>query len=486
MKITQADSRNVIHSAVNEYLNFIKPTYGPAGKKVLVMNSDYDVQAIDDGQKGSEAFELENELQNAVVSYMKETAKQMNFELGDGRATSVLLAGAIVNEILKDCGNAWFDKDYYHKVLDIQKAIPEAIEQIKSKSKEIKNVKDLYKITYNSFKNEELAQLIADTRFKVGKDGVIAVDDSPTGEHFVEMVEGLELDKGVISKEMFNVDNKEEAIFKDSPKVLLINKRIDSFNEIFPIIKQATDNHLELCIVAESYGTGVIDGVLFGKYRMGLKAMCIETPGYGDDKGEYLKDISAITGATVFDNKLKLSDFNDTHLGTAKKIISTPHKTTITGGNTDNLSKRVKELEQKLDIKNMYEKDKLIRRIASLKGGIALLKIGAYTDKEQQAIKAKASDAVNASKIAYKDGSVPGGGRTYAGIKTASVDLNKALKYPLQVLEENGKRYLDDNSIDPAGVLIGALKIASSIGCGLLTIGPISSKKREEDKNGRI
>lgn len=485
MKINQTDTIHTIHKAVNRYLDFISPTYGPAGKKVLVMNSEYDIQAIDDGQKGSEAFEIDNELENAVVAYQKETAKKMNSDLGDGRATCVLISCAIVNEILKDIDSPYFDKDFYYKVLEVQKAIPEAVEYIRSKAKEIKNKNDLYKIAYNSFKDDEIANIISDTLLKIGKDGVITPDDSSTGKHEVEIVEGLELDKGVVSRDLFNVDKKEEASLKEEPSIILIHKRIDSFGEIFPIVKHHSDLKKEMVIIAESFSEEAVFNIVMGRKVVGLKPILIEIPGYGDDKFEYLKDIASITGATILDGKnIKIKDFKPEHCGVAKKVTATQYKTTIIGGTKAGLEKRVAELESKLVIKNLHEKDKLIRRIASLKGGIALLKIGAYTDNEQKAIKAKASDAINATRIAYKDGVVKGGGKTYADIKTSSEVLNNVLKFPLEVLKKNGERYLDDNVLDPAGVLIGALEIGGSIGCGILTIGPIAATKRKkEDKD---
>lgn len=482
MKITQTDTLKTIHKAVGKFTDFIRPTYGPAGKKVLVMNSEFDIQAIDDGYKGSESFEIENEIENAVVMYQKEVARKMNYDLGDGRATSILLTGAIVKEVLKDIESPYFDKDIYHKVLEIRKATDEAIKHIKDKAKAIKTKAELYKIAYNSFNNEEIATLISDTIFKIGSDGVIAVEDSPTPHHEMTVIEGLEIEKGVVSKEFFNVDKKEEMKL-DEPAIVLIHKRIDLFTELFPIVKQLeAENKNKFIIIADSFSDEVIYNVILGR-RFGLQGVLIETPGYGDDKLEHLKDIASITGATVIDNKtIKIADFNVSFAGTAKKVSSTRHKSVIIGGDTKGIDKRVALLESQLDMKNMYEKDKLKKRIASLKGGIALLKIGAYTDNEQKAIKAKASDAVNATKTAFKDGVVKGGGKTYAEIKTSSETLNNALKFPLEVLKENGERYLDDNVTDPAGILIGALETASSIACGLLTIGPISALKRKQEK----
>lgn len=484
MKIVQNKPLLTISRAINEYVDFISSTYGPAGKKILIALSDYNTKAIDDGYEASKEYELENEFYNAVISYIKESTRKTNTRVGDGTTTAAILTGAIYNEVTGDLTDPMnTNRNYHGKVVEIQSAIKEAIQQIKDKSKKVKTKQELYKIAYNSYNNEEIATLISDTLFKIGQDGMLVIEDSNSTVTHVEMVKGLEIDKGFVSPYLITNIDTEEVILHE-PRVIIINKRLEVFDEIVGIIQKiVAEGKKEIMIVAEGFGDSLLNAIIMLKMKGICFPLLVEASGFGENRLESLRDIAAVTGSKVIDPKIiKIENLTPDYLGIAKKVTSKKDKTVIIGENDKEIPQRVKSIEKTLEITtNTFEKEKLQKRIASLKGGIALIRVGANTENEQQAIKAKVEDSVNATKVAFKDGIVKGAGKTYAEIKTSSIILNNALKVPQNKLKENGEEYLDENVTDPTGVLIAALETGGSIACGLLEIGGIITVKRKKE-----
>lgn len=484
MKIAKTHTLETISSALKKYIELIAPTYGPAGKKVLIAHSEFNIKAVDDGFEASKEFELEDEFENAVIQYIRESTAKTNEKAGDGTTTAGLLTSAIFKETLGDQDSPLVSlkKNYHTEVKDIEKGIKEAVKYIKDKSKKVKTKQELYNIAYNSYNNEEIATLISDTLLKIGETGLLAIGDSQTAQTEVEMVEGLEIEKGFKSPYFINTE-KEEAVLIN-PTVLTIDGRLDSFKDILPLLQQISQTNKNVCIIAEGYSDEVLNNIILTRIKGNLAPLLLETPGFGDNKRESLENIAVVTGATVVDQKIQEWDkITLAEMGNAKRIISTKDKTIIIGGAGDKsvIKARITRLTEKMEeIKDNYQKETLRRHIASLSGGMALIKVGANTENEQKSVKAKVEDSVNATKLAFKDGIVKGGGKTYADIKTSSDILNRALKYPLTQLQENGAEYLDDNVIDPAGVLVVALETAGSIACGLLEMGGIITTKREE------
>ncbi len=483
MKIVQTNSLETIDRAVDIYKSVIAPTYGPAGKKVLIAHNEFSLKAVDDGYEASKELELENEFQNAVILYIKEATKKTNERAGDGTTTAGLIMASIFKETLGDRSSPLVSlKNNYHaEVKGIELAIKEAVGHIVSKAKKIKDKKELYKIAYNSFNNDQIATLISDTLFKIGENGLLAIGDSQTAETTVEMVEGLELEKGYVSPYFINTD-KEEVVLTDCTIVPVVG-RLESFKEIVPLFQRHQGG--KVAVIAEGFGEDMLNNSIILRIKGLVSLVLIETPGYGENKLDNLKDIAIVCGTDPIDPKVtNLAEV--TSLGTAKKLIVKKDKTTIIGGGGSKLliNKRVDQLTEKMEaMKAPYEKEQLQKHIASLKGGMALIKVGANTENEQKAIKAKVEDSVNATKLAFKDGIVKGAGKTYAEIHTSSEILNRALKAPMNQLKENGEEYLDDNVTDPAGVLIAALETAGSIACGLLEISGIITTKREEKED---
>lgn len=485
MKITRSKPEQVILTAVKKYVEFIAPTYGPAGRKILIVKSEFDHEAVDDGKRSSDAFEIENEFENAVVQYIKETTQKGK----DGTTTAVLIMSSLVQEAFKDLDNEFGNKDYHGMALSLRKGLDEAIKKIQKASKAIKTKDELYTVAYNSYKNPEIAELVADTVFKVGKDGVIAIEDSQTTETSIEVVNGLELNKGYVSPYFINTEGKEEVQIKEA-KVLLINRKVNSLMEIKHLVTTTLPNGQlapvqNIVIIADEFGDDIINRFIVMKATMGVSSLLIQTPS-SPNKLELLKDIGIVTGATVIDDKLiKLADAKPEVFGGADSIVTSKDKTKVIGGygKRPDIKVYIDGLKA-LTPQTNHEKDQQTQRIAKLSGGIAVLKLGAYTDNELKGKKTKVENAINSAQLAFKGGVVPGAGKTFLDIETSSKLLNEALKAPREQLEENGKQYLDEGTTDPTEVLTTALTTAVSIAEGLITMGGISTQKRKYDTHG--
>lgn len=468
---------------MQKYADLILPTYGPAGKKVLIATNEFNLKAADDGHAASAEFELENEFENAVIMYIREATAKTNSRVGDGTTTAVVLTNAIVNQVIPKEDDPFSPTNYHKEAQEIKKATLEAVVYIKENAKKIETAEALYKVAYNSYNNEPIARLIADTLFKIGKDGVLAIEDSHSTETEVEIVEGVQIEKGYASPYLINTD-REEVVLTD-PMFLLVNANLDRFMDVVPVLKNLFEKtgRKEVVIMADSFGEDFLGHMIMNKIKGSFSPLLITNPGFGDTRLETLKNIAAVVGATIFDKTKKLETATLEDFGEAKKIISKKDKTTIIGGNEAKIGMRIGALQLQLEETTQeFTKEKLKKDIASLKGGIALIKVGANTDNEQKSIKMKVEDSVNATKVAFQDGVVAGGGKTFEAITTSSEIFNKALKAPRKILEENGKEFLDEDVTDPAGVLIAALETASSIACGLLTMGGIIATKRKEEK----
>lgn len=474
MKITHSKPQSIILSAVQKYVEFIAPTYGPAGKKILLVQNEFNHEAVDDGKRSSQAFEIENEFENAVVQYIKETTQKGK----DGTTTAGLMMGNIVMEALKDIDNEIVTVDTHGMAISIRKGLLEAVKQVSAMSKKIKTKEEIYAIAYNSYNNKEIAELIAETVYKIGKDGVLAIEDSKGTETSVEIVNGLEVTKGYHSPYFIN---QEDKVVLDNPAVIIVNKRINLFAEVAPLVKKFIDSGIRgITIVADGFGDDVINKCVAYKMTGGFMPLLIETPGH-TDKLDNLSDIAAVTGATVIDDKVyKLSESGIDKAGTCESIKASKDKTVILGGK-GKVKEYITNLKSQLEKEtNNFNIDRLTKRIAAISGGVAVIKVGAYTENEQKAIKTKVENAVNSAQIAFKGGVVPGAGKTLADIKTSSELLNTALKAPRKQLEENGEKYLDEKAVDPTDVVITALESAVSIASGLITMGGISVPKREK------
>lgn len=483
MKICKTAPEKVILSAIKKYIEFIAPTYGPTGKKTLIVHNDFNIEAVDDGKRSIQAFELEDELEDAVIKYVKETTEKGK----DGTTTAGLIMGNIIVEAFGSLDDLLATKDYHGLVVSLKKGVEEAIKAISKSSKSIKTKDELYAIAYNSYNNDKIAKLVADTIHEIGKDGVLSIEDSKGTDTTVEVVNGLEIVKGYASPYFINGQDK---VTLENPAILVVNKKINLFSELVPAITYPSTTRPgardfiqpNIVIIAEGFSDDVINKSIAYKMMGGFQPLLIEAPGYGD-KLENMLDLACIVGATLVDEKLlKLDDVTKEHFGSCDSVKSSKDKTVFLGGK-GKTKEHINSLKAVLEsTTNNFDKDKLTKRIAVLSGGVAVIKVGAYTENEQKGIKTKVENAVNSTQIAFKGGVVPGAGKTLTNITTSSELLNKALKAPRAQLELNGAMYLDENTVDPTDVIITALQAGVSIASGLLEIGGVSVPKKEKKK----
>lgn len=479
MKIARNHYSGGVKEIVREFVDFLSPTYGPAGRKVLIQDN-YNIISADDGKTAAQHYELHDEVDNAVVMYVKEAMNKTDSRVGDGTTTSAIILGAIVDEVSKKNSNPLLAINPHGIIQDIRKGAEEAVKQIKKVSKPIKTKEELYEVAYNSYNNEEIAKIISDTLFKVGKDGAVSIEDSPTAKTEYEIVEGMELDKGFASPYLVNEGDK---VSLKNPLVLLANKKIESIKELLPVFKEMEANkQREILIIGEKFSDEVIRALVMAKMAGAMTSLLVENPAYGEQKLEVLKDIATISGGGIVDDSTNIGVSYE-NLGRLVSAVAKKDSTILVGKSKENVTKRVEEVKKELEKANEFEKHKLEKRIASLTGGVAILKVGANTENEQKTKKLKVEDAINATKSAFKDGIVKGGGKTFESIKTTSEVLNNALKAPRRMLEANGKEFLNENVYDPTQVLIAALESGVSIACGLLEIEGVIATKREKKEN---
>lgn len=478
MRLVYPNSRERIRSVVSDCVKFVAKSYGPAGEKVLIQD-EHRIRSVDDGKIILENYELENESDNAVIKYIKEATAKTDSRVGDGTTTSAILMGAIVEEVLGKNKNVLAVQNPHGYLEEVRRGAIEAVNLIRKSAKPVKDKKELYEVALNASNSEEIATLISETLFAIGKDGVISIQDSHTERTIVETKDGLELEKGYASPYLINKDTK---VVMDNPHVLLVNKKLDSFKEMIPLL--TTIKGEQIFIIADGFSEEVIMNMVVGRSQGLIKPLLVENPAYGDQKIELLKDLEAITGAYILEPKIgfKIEELRRENLGSLDSVIAEKNTTTLLGGKKP--TARIKELKDQLSLSTTdYEKDKLVRRIAALSGGVSVIKVGANTTNEQETKRLKVEDAINATRHAYRTGIVRGAGKTLSSIETSSEILNKALKAPRSKLEENGKEFLDDKVFDPADVVIAALESAVSIGCGLIEMSGIIYTKREKKQN---
>jgi len=437
MKITNNNPQEVIISTIDKYLDFITPTYGPAGKTVLIGSNG--IKAVDDGKIASEHFELEDEFEQAVVEYIKDTTQKTNDRIQDGTTTSAILMSALIKEIFNAKGHN------KKNVLEVKKGLEEAKAQIIKKAKPVKNKSDLEKIAYSAYNNKEIAKIVAEVVHKVGAKGIIHIEDSTEMTTEYEIASGFEIPSGYTSTHLINRGNN---VYLDKPFMILVDGDLNSIQQVMPILEIVMkSNKKEFVIMADSFGDQVLSIVAMNKVNGVFNPLLVINAGFGDEKYEILNKIADLTEANIHDPKL--GPITKEHFGQAKSIEATKSKTSIIG---------IKKTGDAMS---------------------AVIKVGSPTKNEQHTVREKVEDAVGATKIALSSnfGIITGGGITYKNIKTSSPILNKALKKPREVLEANGKEFLKE-VYDPTESLIASLESAVSIACGLAEIGRMSVVKR--------
>ena len=464
------DVKKRLQKGVDTVANAVKVTLGPRGRNVILDRGFGGPTITNDGVSIAREITLRDKFENMGAEIIKEVATKTNEVAGDGTTTATVLTQALVNEGLRQTTmgiNAMAVRSgMEHAALDVVAALKDMATQISSLD-EIKQVATI------SAESAELGEKIAETIDKVGKDGVVTVEESQSFGIETELTEGMEFDKGYVSPYMVTNPERMEAEFKNA-HILITDKKISSVQEILPLLEKiAQTGKKELVIIADDVEGEALATFVVNKLKGGFSVLAVKAPGYGDRKKEMLTDIAATTGAQVITEELglKLETTELSQLGKADRVVATKDKTTIVGGGGDKkvIADRVLALKSQLEsTTSKFDKEKLEERIAKLSGGVAVIRVGAATETEMKYLKLKIEDAVNATKAAIAEGIVPGGGTSLALVAgiVGSSDKVKALKHEeaigysivLQALTAPLRQIADNSGLMDGAVVIEKLR----------------------------
>jgi chaperonin GroEL len=410
--IFSEEARKKLKTGVDKVADAVKVTMGPRGRNVVLDKGFGTPTITNDGVSIAKEITLKDKFENMGAEIVKEVATKTNDIAGDGTTTATVLTQAIVSEGMKHTS---MGHNALGIRLGIEKATQDVVASLKGMAKQIKTDEEIKQVATISAESEEIGAQIAETIKKVGKDGVVTVEESQSFGIESDVVEGLQFDKGYVSPYMITNADRMEAEFKD-PAILLTDKKISTIKEILPLLEQLVQSgKKDLVIIADDIDGEALTTFVLNKLRGGFNVLGVKAPGYGDRKKEMLEDIAVTVGATVITDTVGLTfeKADLSVLGRASKVISTKDTTVIVGGKgtKKNIDARVASLKkQRESSDNKFDKEKLDERIAKLTGGVAVLRVGAATETEMKYLKLKIEDAVNATKAAIEEGIVPGGG----------------------------------------------------------------------------
>ncbi|MEK7117656.1 MAG: chaperonin GroEL [Patescibacteria group bacterium] len=410
--IYNEEARKKLKIGIDTVANAVKVTIGPRGRNVVLDKGYGSPMITNDGVSIAKEISLSDKFENMGAEIVKEVATKTNDMAGDGTTTSVILAQALISEGLKHTS---MGVNAMSLRAGIEEASGKAIEILGNIAKPIKNKEEVRQVAMIASESEEIGGIIAETIEKVGKDGVVTVEESQTFGVDSEVVEGLEFDKGYVSPYLITNAERMEAEYKDVP-VLLTDKKISGIKEILPLLESlAQSGKKELVIVADDVDGEALSTFIVNKLRGGFSVLAVKAPGYGDRKKEMLQDIAVTLGAQVVSEELgvKLESATVEMLGKAVRVVATKDSTLIVGGRGKKaeIDERIKQLKkQREQTDSKYDKEKIDERIAKLSGGVAVIRVGAATETEMKYLKLKIEDAVAATKAAIAEGIVAGGG----------------------------------------------------------------------------
>ena len=413
-----ADVREALKRGVDVVANAVKVTIGPRGRNVALGKSWGGPTITNDGVSIAKEITLEDKFEDMGAAIVKEVANKTNDKAGDGTTTAVVLTQAIIHEGLKKTA---LGANPMMVRRGIEAAAKDAVIELKKMAREIKGKDDIRQVATISAESEELGKKIAEIVEKVGKDGVVTVEESQSIGIESDYVEGMEFDKGYVSAYLITNAERMEAEAKDVP-VLITDKKISTIKDILPLLeKVAQSGKKELVIIADDLDGEALTTIILNKLRGGFNVLAVKAPGYGDRKKEMLQDIAITVGAQVIteDLGLSLEKAELSMLGRAQRVVATKDSTVIVGGKGKKgaIEDRVQSLKKQLEqIDSKFDKEKLEERIAKLTGGVAVIRVGAATETEMKYLKDKIEDAVNATKAALAEGIVPGGGAALAKV----------------------------------------------------------------------
>ena len=405
-------ARLAMQRGVDKLANAVKVTLGPRGKTVVLDRSYGSPTITKDGVTVAKEIELEDKFENLGAELVKEVASKTNDVAGDGTTTATVLAQSMIREGLRALGSGVNANDIKR---GMDQKLAEVVAALKEMSKPIKTKEEKAQVASISANDNEIGKLIAEAMDKVGDDGVITVEESQTFGTEVEVVEGLQFDKGYINPYMATNTERMEAEYND-PYILITDHKVSSVQDLLPLLeKVAAAGQKEIVIIAEDVDGEALATLVVNKIRGTFSSLAVKAPGFGDRRKEMLRDIAAVTGATVISDEvgLKLDKAELSHLGKAKKVKATKEHTTIIGGagSREAIESRIGQIKAEIENSTSdFDKDKLRERLGKLSGGVAVIKVGAATETELKEKKHRIEDAVSATKAAVEEGIVPGGG----------------------------------------------------------------------------
>ena len=514
------DARRALGKGVDALANAVKVTLGPKGRNV-VLDKKFGAPTItNDGVTIARDIELEDPFENMGAQLVKEVATKTNDVAGDGTTTATILAQAMIQEGMR---NVAAGANPMILKRGIEKAVAKLVEEIKKRSIAVSDKASIAQVASISAGDEEVGGLIADAMEKVGKDGVITVEESKTMGTQLSVVEGMQFDRGYISPYMVTDPDKMEAVMSE-PYILITDRKIASIQEMLPVLEKVVQAGKELLIIAEDVEGEALATLVVNKLRGTFKAVAVKAPGFGDRRKAMLQDIATLTGATVITEDVgrKLDSVTMEDLGTARQVRVTKDETTIVEGHGDPqaIKDRVAQIKAQIaETTSDFDKEKLQERLAKMSGGVAVIEVGAATEVELKDKKYRLEDALNATRAAVEEGIVAGGGTTLIDILPALDEFNedgdvqtginlvkRAIEAPLRQIAENAglegsvivakvkasedgvgfnalkEEYVDmvkAGIVDPAKVTRTALQNAASVASMVLTTESLVADKKD-------
>ena len=411
--IFNEDARVAMKKGIDKLAEAVRMTLGPRGRAVVIEKGYGAPQVTFDGVTVAKEIELEDKYENLGAEFIKQAADKTNDNVGDGTTTSVVLAHAMIEEGEKAIKEKGFN--VIHLAEELKKGSQQIIKALESQKEEINDNKKIQEVATLSAKDKQIGSLIAEVMAKVGREGVVTIEDSNTVGNSFEIVEGMQFDRGYISQYMVTNQERMDASLED-PYILVTDKKISSIQEILPVLeKVVATGKKELVIIAEEIDGEALATLVVNKIRGIFSVLGVKAPGFGDRKKEMLQDIAIVTGASFISEELgkKFESVEIADLGHAHRVVSDKDKTTIVGGkgNKDAIAERVKQIKSMVKtVDSDYDKEKLQERLGKLAGGVAVIKVGAPTESAQKELKQRVEDAVAATRAAMEEGIVPGGG----------------------------------------------------------------------------
>ena len=420
------DARDLMKQGVDQLANAVKVTLGPKGRNVVIEKKFGAPQITKDGVTVAKEVELEDKFQNAGAQLVKSVASKTGDDAGDGTTTATILTQAIVNEGLKNVTAGANPMDLKR---GIDKAVSKVIDYIKENAEVVgDNYDKIEQVATVSANNDpEIGKLLADAMRKVSKDGVITIEESKSRDTYIDVVEGMQFDRGYLSGYFVTDADKMECVM-DNPYILLYDKKISNLKEFLPILQPAAESGRPLMVIAEDVDSEALTTLVVNRLRGGLKICAVKAPGFGDRRKAMLEDIAVLTGGVVISEEkgLKLEQATLEMLGSAEKVcVSKDNRTIVNGaGEKENIKDRVAQIKNEIaNTTSSYDKEKLQERLAKLAGGVAVLYVGANSEVEMKEKKDRVDDALCATRAAIEEGVTVGGGTTYIRAQQALVDL---------------------------------------------------------------